>query len=131
MVVIQVLLIIAVLLIGVRLLLSVGARTQALRRLLLIALGVFAVLSILLPDIWSQLARVVGVGRGTDLLLYALVVAFFGFVTTSYVRFRDLEVRYTRLARRIALDEAPRPDGSGSPVIGIHPPGHADGPGTH
>jgi len=35
------------------------------------------------------------------------VLAFFGFVVTTFRRFRDMEVRYTRLARRIALDEAP------------------------
>jgi hypothetical protein len=28
---------------------------------------------------------------------------------TTYLRFRDLETNYTRLARRIALTEAPRP----------------------
>ena len=121
MLVIQILLIVAVLLVGARLLRSVGARTQALRRLLLLGLGVFAVLSILFPEIWNEFASWVGVGRGTDLLLYGLLVAFLGYITTSYVRFRDLEVRYTKLARRIALDEAPLPDGSGGPVIGAHP----------
>ena len=33
-------------------------------------------------------------------------MAFFGFVVTTYKRFRTMETRYTRLARRIALDEA-------------------------
>ena len=47
-----------------------------------------------------------GIGRGADLILYGLVVAFFGFVVTTYKRFRAMETRYTRLARRIALDEA-------------------------
>ena len=46
-----------------------------------------------------------GVGRGTDVVLYALVVAFLSFAGTTYVRFRDMETNYTRLARRIALDE--------------------------
>ena len=47
------------------------------------------------------------IGRGADLILYGLVVAFLGFVVTTYKRFRAMETRYTRLARRIALDEAP------------------------
>ena len=37
---------------------------------------------------------------------YGLAVAFFGFVVTTYKRFRAMETRYTRLARRIALDES-------------------------
>jgi hypothetical protein len=43
------------------------------------------------------------------MVLYALVVAFLSFTITSYLRFRDLETRYTKLARRIALDEARPP----------------------
>jgi hypothetical protein len=42
------------------------------------------------------------------MVLYALVVAFLSFTVTTYLRFRDLETRYTRLARRLALDEALR-----------------------
>jgi hypothetical protein len=55
------------------------------------------------------------------MVLYALVVAFLSFTVTTYVRFRDLETRYTKLARRLALDEADRdypPDArdSGAPA---------------
>ena len=39
------------------------------------------------------------------MVLYALVVAFLSFTVTTYLRFRDFEARYTRLARRLALDE--------------------------
>ena len=66
-------------------------------------------MSILFPDVWTGLAHQVGVGRGADLVLYGLVVAFLSFTVTTYLRFRDLETNYTRLARRIALSEAPRP----------------------
>ena len=74
-------------------------------------------MSILFPDVWSRLARMVGVGRGTDLVLYALVVAFLSFTVTTYLRFRDLETNYTRLARRIALEAVERenrPGGEGA-----------------
>ena len=106
---IQLGLIVATLLVAARLLSGQGQRVLALRRLGLAALAGFAVASILFPNVWTRLAHTVGIGRGTDLILYALVVAFFGFVASSFRRFRDLEVRYTRLARRIALDEAPPP----------------------
>jgi len=108
--VIQVVLIVAVLVIGVRLVRSsAGERHQAVRRLLLGALVVLAVASILVPGATSTVASFVGVGRGTDLLLYGLVVAFCGFLVSSYRRTRSLEQRLTDLTRRLALDEAEAP----------------------
>ena len=106
---IQVLLILGTLAVSWRLLMSYGQKALAVRRLGLLALAAFAIWSILDPGIWSRLAGLVGVGRGTDLILYGLVVAFFGYMVTTYKRFRDMEIRYTRLARRIALDETPGP----------------------
>jgi hypothetical protein len=102
---IQVALIVVVVLVVARLFRSRGARAQAIRRIGLLVFAAFAAVSILFPDVWSSIARVVGVGRGTDLVLYALVVAFLSFTVTTYLRFRDLETNYTRLARRIALEE--------------------------
>jgi small membrane protein len=110
-VLIQVLLIVVVLLVAARLFRSRGARSQAVRRLGLVLFAAFAVVSILFPDLWNKIATVAGVGRGTDMVLYALVVAFLSFTVTTYLRFRDLETRYTKLARRLALDEVGRPSG--------------------
>ena len=106
--IIQVLLIAVVVLVVARLFRSRGARAQAIRRIGLVVFAAFAAVSILFPDVWSRLARMVGVGRGTDLVLYALVVAFLSFTVTTYLRFRDLETNYTRLARRIALESVER-----------------------
>lgn len=105
-VLIQVLLIAVVLAVAARLFRSRGARSQAVRRLGLLLFAAGAVVSILFPNVWNKLASVAGVGRGTDMVLYALVVAFLSFTVTTYLRFRDLETRYTKLARRLALDEA-------------------------
>jgi hypothetical protein len=109
-VLIQVVLIAAVIAVMFRLMRGRGARTQALRRIGLIAFAGVAILSILFPNTWNALAHLLGVGRGTDMVLYSLVVAFLSFTITTYLRFRDFEARYTKLARRIALDEAPRPE---------------------
>jgi small membrane protein len=110
-VLIQVLLIAVVVAVVARLFRSRGARAQAIRRLGLVLFASFAVVSILFPAFWSRIASFVGVGRGTDMVLYALVVAFLSFTVTTYLRFRDLETRYTKLARRLALDEVTRPSG--------------------
>ena len=111
-VLIQLLLIVVVIVIAARLLRGRGARTQAVRRLGLLLFAGFAIWSILFPSVWNRIAKLVGVGRGTDMVLYALVVAFLSFTLTTYVRFRDFEARYTKLARRLALDESGPPQPS-------------------
>lgn len=83
-----------------------GARHLALRRVVMLTFGLFAAASVIFPEIWNTLARWLGVGRGSDLLLYTLIVACMLYVASSYLRFRELEWRVTLLARRIALDEA-------------------------
>ena len=113
---IQLVLIITVFFLAARLLRGRGARPKAVRRLGLVLFAALAAWSILFPEVWNKFARLVGVGRGTDMVLYALVVAFLSFTVTTFVRFHDFETRYTKLARRLALDEAgpPRPVESGA-----------------
>lgn len=65
--------------------------------------------AVLRPDDLTVVANWVGVDRGTDLLLYALVVAFMFTTMSSYIRFREQELRYARLARAIALKNAIKP----------------------
>ncbi len=102
----QILLISGVLAIAWRLLISYGQKAQALRRIGLLLFAAFAVWSISNPDILNRIAAFFGIGRGADLVFYGLVMAFLGFVVTTFKRFRTMETRYTRLARRIALDES-------------------------
>jgi hypothetical protein len=66
----------------------------------------FGVLAVLYPDALSVLARWLGVGRGTDLLLYGLLVAFAFAVLNTRLRFRHIERRYVLLARTIALRDS-------------------------
>ena len=60
-----------------------------------------------MPAVISRIAHFVGVGRGTDLLLYVLVIAFLLQILSSFRRNAALERRITRLARRIAIDNTP------------------------
>lgn len=107
---IQLVLILGILVVAARLLAGSGQRTQAVRRLGLLTFAALAALSVLFPNVWTTIAHKVGIGRGTDLILYALVIAFFSFVATTFKRQRESEQRYTQLARRIALSEAPPAD---------------------
>ena len=122
-IIVQLLLIAAVFLVMARLLRSDGQRTQALRRIGLLAFAGFAALSILFPAVWNQLARLMGIGRGSDLILYGLVAAFLSFVVTSYLRLRQVEYRYTRLARSIALQHVDGEDPRKGPSPPLPPPG--------
>lgn len=95
---------------------TAGARHQAVRRLLLVGFVALAVLAVIFPRFLTQIAQLLGVGRGADLLLYGLTVTFLGYVAASYRRMRHLEQQVTTLARELALREAvhdsqhPRPD---------------------
>ena len=75
-VLIQVVLIVVVIAVAAQLFRSRGERSQALRRIGLVVFAAIAVISILFPNVWNRVATLVGVGRGTDVVLYALVVAF-------------------------------------------------------
>jgi small membrane protein len=106
---IKIVLLCGIALVAATLLRRAGARHQAIRRLALVAFGAFAVTSVIFPNIWNAMAKVAGVGRGSDLLLYGTIMVLLGFIATSYIRFRELENRFTKLARRIALDEVASP----------------------
>jgi small membrane protein len=69
-----------------------------------------AVYAVLRPNDTTVVAHWVGVARGTDLMLYALIMAFSFTTLSTYLRFKDLELRYARLARAIAIEGARLPD---------------------
>ncbi|OIR40893.1 hypothetical protein BJP08_10515 [Corynebacterium sp. NML140438] len=68
-----------------------------------------AIWAILRPDDVTILANWLGVDRGTDLMLYVLIIAFFFTTISTWTRFREQELRYARLARAVALQNAEQP----------------------
>jgi small membrane protein len=75
--------------------------------LLFVLAGIYAVLR---PNDTTVVAHWLGVDRGTDLMLYALIIAFSFTTLSAYLRFKDLELRYARLARAVALEGAQAPE---------------------
>ncbi len=53
-----------------------STRVKAVQKLWIIALAFFGIITILMPEITDQLAHLLGVGRGADLLTYLLTVSF-------------------------------------------------------
>ena len=68
-----------------------------------------AVYAILRPDDTTVVANWLGVDRGADLNGYVLIIAFIFTTISTYIRFRSLELKYARLARAVALQNASRP----------------------
>ena len=85
-----------------------GARDLALRRILALLFAVLAAVAIIYPPVISAVAAFLGVGRGTDLLLYMLVIVV---LATWLVQWRyniAVQARLTELTRALALSEAGR-----------------------
>jgi hypothetical protein len=80
-------------------------RGQARRKIFAGLTVVAGVLAVIFPSILQSLADLVGVDRGTDLLLYVLAVVIIYLVGSTSVRFREQESRLVRLSREVALAE--------------------------
>ena len=83
---------------------SRGSR-QALSRIGWLVFGACWVAAVLAPNSVTVVANLVGVGRGTDLVLYILVVAFMCAVVGQWRRYHELDDRLAQLTRANALLE--------------------------
>jgi len=111
MTIIKILLILAVIGLVVFLLRSHGtSRGGAYLKIGMAVFLAFAAYAVIRPDDVTWVAMQLGVGRGADLLLYALVVGFGFFAISTYLRFKELELKYARLARAVAINEAEQVD---------------------
>jgi len=86
------------------------ARFRAIRILMLIGLMFMTGYSILFPGAWQDFAEILGVGKGADLLLYVLSVAFITFVGLVIRKLRDMDFRTSLVVQEIALQNMRRPD---------------------
>jgi hypothetical protein len=99
--------------------------TKAIHRVVwrgVVVLGLAAAaLSVVFPGRLTWVAHKVRVGRGADLVLYVMVVAFMMVTVILFRRIADLERRYVGLARQLALrdaHEAEQRDAAGQDVDG-------------
>lgn len=82
------------------------SRTKAYKKILLILFVLGAIVVVIFPNITTDAAHLVGVGRGADLLLYGLTVVVIFMILNSYVKDREEQRRIVTLARKIAILEA-------------------------
>jgi small membrane protein len=83
-----------------------GVRMQASKRLAFVGFLVLNAYAVVRPEDTTRVAKLFGIGRGVDLLLYALIVTFVFAVINVYLRLRDSEQRVTDLARAVAIRDA-------------------------
>jgi small membrane protein len=83
-----------------------SARHLAIRRALVVVALVAGIVVVIAPGLLSVLAHLLGIGRGTDLLLYAFIVAALFYVVTDYKRSMQQSRATTQLARALTLSEA-------------------------
>lgn len=87
-----------------------SGRHLAIRRLGTLCFASLWAVAVVSPDIVTQIANLMGVGRGTDLVLYVLVVAFVFHAVSQHRHAHELEERITRLTRQLALSQGPARD---------------------
>jgi len=81
-------------------------KRHALGRIFFMAQFVVGALFVVFPDLSTRVAQCIGVGRGTDLLLYFLIVLFYMTVLLFIAAIRRIEQRQTAILRQLAIQNA-------------------------
>lgn len=84
-------------------------RSRLLDRVLFFFLAVLAVAMVVRPDWANDVAHFLGVGRGADLLAYLGITGLAFLWLGLYTRQREMDMRLTELARRLAILQAGKP----------------------
>lgn len=85
--------------------LSLGRSSRAMRAGLL-AIVLIGYVFVWMPDITNQIASLVGVGRGADLVMYVWIVLNLLLIIRLHIKLREQSEAVTQLARWISLHGA-------------------------
>lgn len=66
-------------------------------------LFLIAIIGVVFPDVTTKVANLLGIGRGSDLIIYASVATLFYLVFRLYIAVEDVRHEITELVRKIAL----------------------------
>ncbi len=58
-----------------------------------------------IPGVTTHIAKILGIGRGADLIIYGSIVTLFYLIFRIYVKIEDIERQITQIARKIALQK--------------------------
>jgi hypothetical protein len=96
-------------LIGVGAFVTLGRNTAGLRasrKLLFLTVLMSGCLAVVFPELTQELAQLVGVGRGTDLLLYIATVMMLTVSLVGYIDKKRAERREATIVQTIAILQA-------------------------
>lgn len=99
------LLIVLILLFGYLLRSRGSSKVRAYKKLFLVVVMIGAVVAVLYPGVTSNIAKIVGVGRGADLVFYVTTIVVLFTLLNDYVKDKEEDRRTVKLARRVALLE--------------------------
>lgn len=97
------------------------SRHLAIRRTLVLLALVAGIVVVIAPGLLSVVAHLLGIGRGTDLLLYAFIVAALFYAVTDFKRSQQQSRAATQLARELTLAEARLQDAIEAAAVGTPP----------
>ena len=81
----------------------------------LVVAALVSAVFVIRPDLTTKIARLLGVGRGTDFVVYISIMVFWYFIVQLFARIRRLEQMMTEILRKDAIHSAT--------VIPINEPG--------
>ena len=84
---------------------------KALKKIALLCFLLISVLTIIFPNILSQVASFLGIGRGADLLLYGLALVVLFQLFNNYMKDREYKYETANIIRKLAILEADRENG--------------------
>lgn len=79
-------------------------RTDFIDRLVYIACAVGGMVLVIDPQFSTQIANLLGIGRGADLLFYLFMITGLFYAVETRSRIRRMEKQITRLVRQNAID---------------------------
>jgi len=83
-----------------------SSQIRAWKKLIGLLFVPLAIIFVLFPNEANTVAHTVGVGRGADLLLYVLTLAFIFVCINLYMKSKQDQRRITELTRKLAILEA-------------------------
>jgi len=72
------------------------------------AVWIVGMVLVLIPQLATEVARIVGIGRGVDVVVYASIAVLFYMVFRIYIKIEDTQKQITEMARQIALKPRPK-----------------------
>jgi hypothetical protein len=84
---------------------SAGIKARAWQKIIVLLLPLLGIVSVIWPSFLDAMAKLVGIGRGADLVLYFLIVVFLFFSARVYFKFREISTKQDKIISKIAMLE--------------------------